>query len=474
MNRVARVLALGALGITAALAVATLALSLGPVSSAAHGGRQFAATVGVSNTSAVPQPLPTHWYAWGYGPSHDSVFAGASTTPADTAFSTKVGVSAIPDQPSVAGDLLFVGSDGGAVAAIDRHTGRVVWKVHLANQVMSTPLVHAGTILVGVGDKIFATPAPSGYQRLRGTGWSGIVALSETTGNVLWSVRTTGEVMPTLAYWGGNVYAATGGGHLWSVQAMTGIVEWKLRLAGFDSMSSPAVYDGTLYVGSGGTVFAVDLQTRRVLWHTAMPTVSGLSDCSPAVGANEVYIDAVTSLTATGGKAAQATEVMFALSRTTGRIVWQRAVGSGIIAADQMQTGVPALYGGLLYFGSPVTQGVYALDAGNGKLIWQFTAHGQVRGAPALVGGDVVTLDSAGYVDALDATTGKLVASYRLSQGVSVNTKTMFPTGFGPASPTVVGQTVYAASMDGHVYAFPLTDLLNNTWASTPWPKPTA
>lgn len=470
MNRVVGTLALGAFGITAALVVATLALSLGPISNAAHGGQPQARTVRVSNTSAVLQPLPTHWYSWGYGPSHDSVFAGAARPQPGTAFSTRVGVSAIPDQPSVVGNLLFVGTDGGTVAAIDRHTGQVVWKVRLANQVMSTPLVHAGTILLGVGNKIFATPAPPGYKRLRGTGWSGIVALSETTGRVLWSVRTTGEVMPTLAYWDGNAYAATGGGHLWAVQAATGIVEWKLRLAGFDSMSSPAVFGGILYVGSGGAVFAVDLQARRVLWHTAMPTVSGLSDCSPTVDANDVYIDAITSLTATGGHTAQATEVMFALSRATGSIVWQRAVGNGTIAPDQMQTGVPALYGRLLYFGSPVTKAVYALNAGDGQLIWQFRALGQVRGAPALVGGEVVTLDSSGYVDALRATTGKLVASHRLSQGLSLNTKTMFPTGFGPASPTVIGQMVYAASMDGHVYAFPLTDLLNNTWASTPWP----
>lgn len=457
-------------GAAAALAAGLVAADGGLFRVAAVKSASHAASPKHVAVQGAPQRsgpgLPVFWGEWGANPAHDSVFTVPD--PGVKAFATHIDHSAIADQPSVEGDVLYTATDGGHVAAVNRLTGKVLWKTTLQNQVMTTPVLVGSYAIVGIGNKLFTTPAPKGYSRLRGTGYSGIAALNIQTGQVQWEVRTAGEIMPTLAYWDGNVYAASGGGHLWAVQAATGIVEWKTRLSGFDSMSSPAIYNGTLYVDSGGEVWAVDLTNHQVVWHTKMPTVSGLSDVSPAADANYVYVDAVTKLVP-HGKTGVATEAMFALDRKTGKIVWQTTEGTGTVVLDQMQTGVPVLEGSDLYVGSPVTDDVYAFNPTTGKMLWKTATTGQVRGAPALVGQDLVALDSKGYAVALNPSTGAVIASHRLVPGKALDPGNMYPMGFGPASPTVVDNVVYATTMGGQVDAFPLHDLVTGQWAGTPW-----
>lgn len=457
-------------GAAVAVAAGLVVSDTGPFHTASVKGASHAGSVKAVAVQGAPRRsgpgLPVFWAEWGANPAHQTVFTVPD--PGVKAFATHIDHSAIPDQPSVEGDVLYTATDGGHVAAVDRLTGKVLWETTLQNQVMSTPVLVGPYAIVGIGNKLFTTPAPKGYSRLRGTGYSGIAALNIHTGKIVWEVRTSGEVMPTLAYWDGNVYAATGGGHLWAVQAATGIVEWKIRLTGFDSMSSPAIYDGTLYVDSGGEVFAVDLTSHAIVWHTTMPTVSGLSDVSPAVDASHVYVDAVTKLT-THGKTGTATEVMFALSRKTGKIAWQTTEGTGSVVLDQMQTGVPVLEGSDLYVGSPVTDDVYAMNPVTGRILWKTATTGQVRGAPALVGQDLIALDSQGYAVALNPSTGAVIASHHLVPGKALDPGNMYPMGFGPASPTVVDQVVYATTMGGQVDAFPVHDLVTNQWAGTPW-----
>lgn len=457
-------------GITAALAMGLTVIgsaSSHPTAVKSASRTLKPASVVVQGAPQRPAPgLPVYWAEWGATASHDTVFTVPD--PGVKAFATHIDHSAIPDQPSVEGDVLYTGTDKGDVSAVNRLTGKILWTTQLQNQVMTTPVLVGPYAIVGIGNKLFTTPAPKGYKRLRGTGYSGIAALNITTGTVVWQVRTSGEVMPTLAYWDGNVYAATGGGHLWAVQATTGIVEWKTRLAGFDSMSSPALYDGELYVDSGGEVFAVNLTTHSLSWATQMPTVSGLSDVSPTVDGAYVYLDAVTRLT-THGKTGTATEVMFALHRKTGKIAWQTTEGTGSVVLDQMQTGVPVLEGSDLYVGSPVTDDVYAFNPTTGKILWRTRTTGQVRGAPALIGQDLVALDSLGYAVAMNAQTGTVIASHHLVPGKALDPGNMYPMGFGPASPTVVDNVIYATTMGGQVDAFPLHDLVTGQWANTPW-----
>ena len=71
-----------------------------------------------------------------------------------------------------------------------------------------------------------------------------------------------------------------------------------------------------------------------------------------------------------------------------------------------------AVADGRVYFGSPVTNRVYALDAVSGDVTWEFSAEGPVRFAPTFHDDRIYFGSDDGYVYCLDARDGSLVWKY--------------------------------------------------------------
>jgi polyvinyl alcohol dehydrogenase (cytochrome) len=91
-------------------------------------------------------------------------------------------------------------------------------------------------------------------------------------------VTTDGNVTATPAVVGGAVYAPDFGGSLWAVDAATGKVIWKNAISSYTgipgdvSRTTPAYWRGTLIMGEGtqpistlegATVFALDASSGR-------------------------------------------------------------------------------------------------------------------------------------------------------------------------------------------------------------------
>ncbi len=72
-----------------------------------------------------------------------------------------------------------------------------------------------------------------------------------------------------------------------------------------------------------------------------------------------------------------------------------------------------AIADGTIYFGSSVTDQVYAVDAESGEVRWTFTAEGPVRFAPTVVAGRVYFGSDDGYVYCLDADNGQIEWQHR-------------------------------------------------------------
>jgi outer membrane protein assembly factor BamB len=68
---------------------------------------------------------------------------------------------------------------------------------------------------------------------------------------------------------------------------------------------------------------------------------------------------------------------------------------------------------GRVYFGCPVTNQVYALDAALGKICWRFFAEGPVRFAPTFDNGRIYFGSDDGFAYCLNAQNGSLVWKYR-------------------------------------------------------------
>lgn len=208
--------------------------------------------------------------------------------------------------PALYGDLLIVNCDGNEVAfvvALDKHTGKVRWKVNRrqpVSQAYTTPLV----IRVGERDELVSVGAfrtvaydpQSGKEiwRVRyGDGFSnvprpvyghGLVFITTgfhqpallavradgsgdvTDTHVAWTLRRGVPLTPSPLLVGDELYIVSDNGIATCLDARTGSVLWQERLGGSHS-ASPIYADGRIYfLGEDGetTVIAPGRTLRRL------------------------------------------------------------------------------------------------------------------------------------------------------------------------------------------------------------------
>jgi outer membrane protein assembly factor BamB len=123
---------------------------------------------------------------------------------------------------------------------------------------------------------------------------------------------------------------------------------------------------------------------------------------------------------------------IYALNATNGGIVWNYTTGDVVISS-------PAVFEGLIYVGS-YDRNVYALSASDGSVKWNFTSGGSVASSPAVSDGAVYVGSDDGKVYALNATSGLEDWSFQTGGKVA-------------SSPAVTVGLVYVGSDDGRIYA---------------------
>lgn len=394
---------------------------------------------------------PVAWHQYGHNAHRHPVFRAALSRPQSWTYLVDRGGIASP--ASIASGTVYVGTNGNQVAAI--RDGRELWKVTVLNQVMTTPLIGHHLVIVGVGNKAFSS------QHVRGTGWSGIVALKQSSGKTAWMVRTVGEAMPTPVLYGNRIYAATGAGHVDVIRWASGTLVNRISLAGsYVSMSSPLLHRRHLYVGGAlpYALYGIDLTSEKVRFRHSVPAQGGLDDCSPAWADGYITTQYTNYLNATGTRMSA---TMMAI-QPNGQVAWHTLLGRGRTALDEMQVGQPTVVKNTIYVGSPVTDRIYAISARTGRIKWHTFVGAAVRGNPAIVADQLLVGDSAGRLDTLSARTGNLLKQVQLTQPTSVTSKnTPTPTGFSGAGPVIHGRTLYIVSMNGEVLARPLHAFLD-------------
>lgn len=119
--------------------------------------------------------------------------------------------------------------------------------------------------------------------------------------------------------------------YLYALDAETGALKWKNPHKDSWVITSPAIIDNGVYVGTsdGRSVQRVDLMTGKEVWQT---DVNGNVFASPAVGADLLYVGTA------GGD-------IFALLREKGQIGAGRVYDSRILSS-------PIIANGVVYFGS--------------------------------------------------------------------------------------------------------------------------
>jgi eukaryotic-like serine/threonine-protein kinase len=292
--------------------------------------------------------------------------------------------------PAVAGTVVYVGSTGGNMYAVDRETGAEKWKFNAKSRIASSPAVADGVVYFGAYDSNF-------------------YAVDAASGQLKWKFKTDGE----------RRFAAK---HIHGTQP-----ESETMADPFDCyLSSPVVWRGAVYFGSGdGNVYALDAATGALKWKFKTGDVV---HASPAIADGALYIGSWDTY-------------FYSLDAATGKENWRFKTGED--ADVHNQTGIQssaAVMDGMVYFGCRDAH-LYALDAKTGKQVWAYSTKGSwVISSPAVRGGKVyfATSDS-GLLYQIDGKTGSVDFSLSFQGWPSFS------------SPSIAGDTLYVGSNAGRL-----------------------
>lgn len=287
------------------------------------------------------------------------------------------------------GQRAYFGDLHGTVYAVHAQTGALVWKTqvdeHPQAVITAAPKLHAGRLFVPVSSFEELAASASAYEccTFRGS----VVALNAKNGRVVWKTFTVPQPAQPMG-------KSQTGKTLWGP---SGVAVW----------SSPTLDPArnVMYIATGGNyadpatphsdaVMGLDMKTGKVLWVQQLTpndrwniscTSSDPANCSPAPGPDfDLGASPILIPLARGKRllvAGQKSGVVHALDPDQqGKIVWQTRIGKGGIVGGIEWGG--ATDGQAVYF--PLSDydperpeaggGLFALDPRGGRVIWHAPA----------------------------------------------------------------------------------------------------
>ncbi|MET0917135.1 MAG: PQQ-binding-like beta-propeller repeat protein, partial [Burkholderiales bacterium] len=327
--------------------------------------------------------------------------------------------------------FVYVGSYDGKFYALDANTGATQW-----------------------------TFATGGERRFEAKGLHGMQPRNQTIADPFDVFLSSPVVVE------GSVFFGSGDGHVYSLDAVSGALNWKFR-TGDVVHASPAHADGVVFFGSWDSYFyAVDARTGAEKWRfhggedPFIHNQVGFQS-SPAVLNGVVY---------TGCRDSR----LYALDAATGREKWHfDAAGSWVISS-------PAVAQGKVVFGTSDSSLYVVLDAETGRELIRQQGKAYVFSSPSVAGKTVYVGVLNGTLEARDFDSGDLLWEYQtdvskqnagwvLTADRKFNTPLLFWSnwrenplvatsrqfGIGSifSSPLIVGGAVFFGSTDGYLYA---------------------
>ncbi|MBV9647388.1 MAG: PQQ-binding-like beta-propeller repeat protein [Candidatus Eremiobacteraeota bacterium] len=419
----------------------TTLLAVGWAMGKATGDSQPAAVV-----AERPLAMPQSWTQFRLNDAHNPVI-DAPRAPAWNV-ETHGQISA---SPTVVNGILYVGTNGGVLYAIDAATGRIRWTYRAHNGLKSNPLVYDGMLIVGEGNADSTTIAPRKRVRV-GSGRSGILALDAKTGRRRWFYPLTGTGQPTAAIADGVLIHHDGDGVIVALDPRTGKPLYRRNVHTVASMVGAVPVANDLLVTTGifpNRVMAIHRGSGGLAWKWELSSQnSGVGDCPPASDGETIFCDYLAPVKGgppvDPGVAAQ--EHVYALDARSGKLHWDVALESGTVP-PRNESAIPLLYHDRLYVGSAVAPYLHAIDPASGKVLWRRRVHGAVKGGVVARAGIVYFGDLQGYLWALHAGSGRLIGARKTS------------TSFNVGSPIIVGGSLIIGSNTGRISAIPLNTI---------------
>ena len=306
------------------------------------------------------------------------------------------GTAAIaPDKDDPDRVVVYIGDLDGRLLALNFETGKMIWEYTAPIGFVSGVAYREGLIYVGDIDGVFHCVNSRGekvwthqteaeinssanfYQDnvLFGSQDVFLYSLDAKTGELKWKLETADQVRCGITIAGNQAFVAGCDGGLHMVDLDQGA-----EIASVDIQSptgvTPAVDGDLVYVGTEQAgFFAIDWKRAKLKWHH---DVNGASIRSSAAVTDDHVIVGAQNRT------------VYSLDPTTGKEQWSATLKSKVESS-------PVVVGERVWIGS--TDGrLYALDINNGKVLWEKQLNGDIIGSPAVAYGRLVIATNRGVV----------------------------------------------------------------------------
>lgn len=290
-------------------------------------------------------------------------------------------------------ERLYFGDFDGAVYAIDRSSGKLVWKSavndHPDTTITGSPKLHGDTLYVPLSSREWASAANPAYPCCTFRG--GVVALNIADGSRRWVAYSVDKPQPTGSKntLGVNLMAPSGA-PVWNSPTID-VERNRLYIGTGENYSSPAS-------ATSDAVMAIDLDDGKILWtHQALANdawnmacfVGGLRGNCPTENGPDLDIGASVILhRGSSGRdvllVGQKSGHVFALDPDQeGKLLWKTKIGDGgfvggvhwgmTAMADSLYASIADSDFGLdeVWKGTP---GLYSVDIASGDVNWYTAA----------------------------------------------------------------------------------------------------
>lgn len=329
---------------------------------------------------------------------------------------------------TVADGVVYGGSKGGGVFAIDAATGEQLWKVQMKFPVTSRIAVAGDIVCVECANTLFGLDRTTGRElwRFVARPYRPIASMDFTDYH-----RSSPVVADDVAYFGDDW------GNLNGVSVADGSLVFQYTTPTQRPIrATPAVHEGVVYFGDWeGEAYAFSIADRKLVWQQGL---ENRRDYYGAIVSDFVVADGLVYFGAQH-------DVFAPLALATGKPAWT--------FAEPNHTYLPAtplIHGQRVIIATTIfTNSVLCLD--QGRIAWAFKGEGIFFTTPVLHGSTLVVNSSQfggpGFLYLLDVESGALLSQLRIAKA-------------SPSAPALDGDRVYLGTGDGCIYALKLAELL--------------
>jgi len=316
--------------------------------------------------------------------------------------------------PTVAGDMLIIGSCSGSLYALERTTGKPIW-LYDTKMDGSVANFHGEPLLHGERVIIPTDSDPKGH----------LYSFDIASGDLLWKLPFSYGIASSPLLAGDRVIAVSSEGEVVAVEPKSGEVVWMEAPAGVLKASpfvpSPAHAAKRIFVADNvNRVFALDAATGATVWRT---TLAGRPNTSLVVVGNSLVLGTVDG-------------DLHWIDIDSGKVKKR-------VRVDGMPHGTPILAAPLLFvLATGEKDNLLALDAESGTIRWkQETPKEWTTYRPLVTGSNVIVGSAEKNLCAFDRTSGELRWCRSVGQ---------VPRGLGISDDGIL----YVGSLSGVVQAF--------------------